>query len=885
MENSAAASEEPQKKRPHLNSAVFSSPTTMARHSKASSDNKAVDAAVLQYQNQKLVQQLDAQKHKLHDLEAKMKELRDKQASYDDFLVTLNRIWNQLDDDLILLGARSGADQIGLQSLDHQDYSGGSIPSCPAEEIFLCRVLKTNTIPSNANDGSAVNIKEALYLRHSSTLELMKSLENAIDAERLKTENFAHLLERKSSAEDAIILLSKIDDIMKEEANYLHRVIDVLHLKHKEYADAIEACNQSQSVDRSELKRLEGELEESMTELEDSRRKLVTLKMQKDVASGGQETISSAVNGSMSPEKHTDRTKGVRELKESIEEAKILKEDRLSELQDAQEDNLHLLKQLQDLQNELKDDRYVSSSRAYTLCNDQLHHWNSEAERYKALADSLQADRSFITRREKELVVKAEAVDAAKKAVDNSESRIEELEHRIYRLITEKNEQEIKMEEAIQDSGREDIKKEFQIMGSALSKEIGMMEAQLNRWKETAQEAVSLREERRALEASSGRKAIEHRNLISKCAHQTGEIRTLKELAEKMQRDKQELQIYLDMLGQQIYDNRDISEIRESEKRAHSQAEILRTALNEHDLELRVKAANESEAACEQRLSAAEAEIAELRAELDASDRGVLELREAIKIKEGEAETYISEIETIGQAYEDMQTQNQHLLQQLAERDDYHIKLVSESVKIKQEQSLLLSRKQVLTEQLQQSKTSLESLKMRIAQSEDQMKGHITEALSYTQKDRHLALTLEIVKRELGDSDKELKWLRSAASSSEKEYEQLQRKLDEIQMERETERSEKKKLDEELVELNKTVDELTSASGEAAVQRLQDEINDSKTILKCGVCLDRPKEVVITKCYHLFCNPCIQRNLEIRHRKCPACGTAFGQSDVRFVKI
>ncbi|KAG5628490.1 hypothetical protein H5410_000207 [Solanum commersonii] len=42
MENSTAASDEPQKKRPHLNS-VFSSPT-MARHSKTSSDNK--DCAV-----------------------------------------------------------------------------------------------------------------------------------------------------------------------------------------------------------------------------------------------------------------------------------------------------------------------------------------------------------------------------------------------------------------------------------------------------------------------------------------------------------------------------------------------------------------------------------------------------------------------------------------------------------------------------------------------------------------------------------------------------------------------------------------------------------------------------------------------------------------------
>lgn len=32
-------------------------------------------------------------------------------------------------------------------------------------------------------------------------------------------------------------------------------------------------------------------------------------------------------------------------------------------------------------------------------------------------------------------------------------------------------------------------------------------------------------------------------------------------------------------------------------------------------------------------------------------------------------------IQTIGQAYEDMQTQNQHLLEQLTERDEYNIKV------------------------------------------------------------------------------------------------------------------------------------------------------------------------------------------------------------------
>lgn len=49
--------------------------------------------------------------------------------------------------------------------------------------------------------------------------------------------------------------------------------------------------------------------------------------------------------------------------------------------------------------------------------------------------------------------------------------------------------------------GRKDVKTEFQIMASALSKEMGMMEAQLNRWKETAEESLSLREEVKLLKA------------------------------------------------------------------------------------------------------------------------------------------------------------------------------------------------------------------------------------------------------------------------------------------------------------------------------------------------------------------------------------------------
>jgi E3 ubiquitin-protein ligase BRE1 len=49
------------------------------------------------------------------------------------------------------------------------------------------------------------------------------------------------------------------------------------------------------------------------------------------------------------------------------------------------------------------------------------------------------------------------------------------------------------------------------------------------------------------------------------------------------------------------------------------------------------------------------------------------------------------------------------------------MQLVSESVKTKQTQNFLLSEKQALAKHLQQVHVSVESLKLRIAQSEEQV--------------------------------------------------------------------------------------------------------------------------------------------------------------------
>ncbi len=80
-------------------------------------------------------------------------------------------------------------------------YILGSVPSCPAEEIFLCRLLQMDFIEANGNDEIIKYVEDALALRHSYTRELLKHLEDAIDDQRARTESIVRSLNGKLSSE------------------------------------------------------------------------------------------------------------------------------------------------------------------------------------------------------------------------------------------------------------------------------------------------------------------------------------------------------------------------------------------------------------------------------------------------------------------------------------------------------------------------------------------------------------------------------------------------------------------------------------------------------------------------------------------------------------
>lgn len=61
------------------------------------------------------------------------------------------------------------------------------------------------------------------------------------------------------------------------------------------------------------------------------------------------------------------------------------------------------------------------------------------------------------------------------------------------------------------------------------------------------------------------------------------------------------------------------------------------------------------------------------------------------------------------------------------------------------------------------------------------------------------------------------------------------------------------------------------------------ELRDLQKLVNCSVCQDRRKDVIISKCFHMFCKECVENNLKSRNRKCPTCKKMFGQDDVKAV--
>lgn len=78
-----------------------------------------------------------------------------------------------------------------------------------------------------------------------------------------------------------------------------------------------------------------------------------------------------------------------------------------------------------------------------------------------------------------------------------------------------------------------------------------------------------------------------------------------------------------------------------------------------------------------------------------------------------EEEALLSEMDVTGQAFEDMQEQNSRLIQQLREKDDANLKLMSERIKSNQIQRLAREERDMLIQQVNTLSTQVNNRSRR----------------------------------------------------------------------------------------------------------------------------------------------------------------------------
>ncbi|XP_078428745.1 histone mono-ubiquitination 1 isoform X2 [Wolffia australiana] len=842
------------------------------------SEERKLDTTVLQYQNQKLSQQLEVQKFEYSTLQNKFNQLKDDQKYYDETLNVVKKSWEQLTDELGSLSTKT-------RKTSSSFHVSKDEASSPTEDCVLSRLLETGANESSCASPSQSQLEDSVHKTQQVPSEILENIVAALNNLWTMNNQVTTALLGKQPDEGCIRLLHKSIHNSHDDVKKLRMVAANLQITHRSLSKDVQSHRDTSAKYMAENRRLSGELENTTAELKESKNELSVLKSQQDNGHGAPFLVATLGSNHMVVNGGRDRDIEYNELESAHKQMLELASARLLEIQSLHEKRKAMLVKLSDIQTVLNV-KVDSSSKGLQVLHDQLGKQRAELDQFQSLLGKLQVEKDTFFWREKEVSLKIDMADICRRVSAVSECKIAELEKLLPKVVDEKAELEAKLREAFSEPGRKDIISQFKTLVSSLPKSIETMQSELTKHKEDASEVHSLKAKVESFTRILSRKESEMEILRQKSAEQVGEMKKLQLKAQDLKCWDQELKTFLEMFKRETSDSSDILEARDAECKAWARVQGLKSSLDEHKLELRVKAANEAEALSQQRLANAEAEIAELRQKLDSSTREILHLRDVLKSKCEEGEAYLSEIESIGQAYEYLQTQNQNLLQQITERDDYNIKLLLDGVKDRQIQEALQIEIRNMNSDLEQANISLDFYNLKAVRFEDQTRNLAEQVGKLVEDGCECSSDLENVKQRLSDASRDSLQLRRSVEDLTSKAEASRKEFTNLQISLEEERFKNNRIDEDIeVKIRKAAHLKARHQGPSLLEKLQHELKEYRGILKCGICKDRQKEVVIAKCYHLVCNPCVQKVLASRHRKCPVCGTSFGPNDIKPIYI
>uniref|UniRef100_A0A0E0KTK4 E3 ubiquitin protein ligase n=1 Tax=Oryza punctata TaxID=4537 RepID=A0A0E0KTK4_ORYPU len=786
------------------------------------SEDKKLDFTVLKYKNQKLSEQLEAHKFEYRALENKFAGLKEKQRTHNETLSLVNSSWEQLVDLKSRSFCKSGSPNSSPGSGHNNVQKDGAC--APIERDTLRSLVESGATESSGCLPGCHLGSDAPPL-HLSTANALGDFFFPSSDLLQANEECALAALTKLPENDRSKQLQSTSSNLSSSLNNVVQALSDLHLKHKQLAEDYQNQRDSSARKRAEHKRLKEELASTASELEETNYKLAALKAQRDNTQGTRIPYPTLGNKNMAEDKE-------------------LISKRLVEIKRLHEERIEILNKIATFQNILMDFKSIRSSKAFQLVNDRLQKSQEELDHYQTLLEKLQVDKDRFVWQERQFNLKVDLAEVPERVSTYCESSIADLKKDIQKLHDEKNMLILKLEEASREPGRNQVITKFKALVSSIPREMGAMQSEMTKHKEASLELNSLRAEVHSLSSILSRKERDNEEASCRSARAGSDITQLQSVISDLKQTNKELKLFTDMYKRESTDSREVMESKDREFLEWAHVHALKSSLDESKLEQRVKAANEAEAISQQRLATAEAEIAESGQKLGSSRKDLVSLSHMLKSKQEECEAYRVEVECIGQAYDDIQTQNQQLLQQIIERDDDNTKIFMEGIKAKQTQDALHLEIHSLRRNLQQESSLMDLYNQKIVSLEDQLKMW-SDRIGKLQEDGwQQSVSLSNYQRKLVDVHRDAQKLMQSLDGIQANVGSSRLEVADLLIELEKERFSKKRIEDDLEVMSRKASSLRAKARESAIlEKLRHEVKEYRGILKCGICHDRQKEV------------------------------------------
>lgn len=723
---------------------------------------------VLQFQNKKLGERLEELKIEEEKLKEQVEELKKQRESDLDIISVINRHWMQLDEDIKTILQR-------YEGIVEEDSEQTSNEATLSYLDYLAN-LNSEEVRQEVAKRSAATKEHTRKLLHY--VEISGPYLSKVSKEKPSDDNQAEeeghkdqqgqkeTVPEASSTEQPKLNLDTDNKQLRELVTSLHQKQQTTSLEFSEIRDKYALAQKEIAQLNTELQDAKYELQKAdhrvdnlvkrLNELEDVNKRL----REGNTALGEPGESGPAQNDEVSTE---------------LEDLRDLAKTRLEELEKLNENFITSQQELEKLKLEINQmpESAVLQSAPYKCLQSQFSVLYGEVTQ---LRQQLDDTRRVLSTTKTQHVLQLEQVESNNVTIQKKyKAEVSELHDallqvkRDYDLLRMEFEQNLKANEQ---TGP--MTKEMSHMLNSLQSHNQQLKVEVSRYKrkfsESQVQVVKLTEELKNTK-ESGKKAesVEEDNQVegqqepgkgepeSKASksEEEGEIEEgediasssksrdmeLKELRaslKKSQETQKEMKLVLDVYKGAAKDLRDKVELLSEEKRLKEQIEEQRARIEslEKELEKHKGALADEEAI--RRLKMAEETIEQLQKNLAATKQ--------------EEDAVLAEMEFTGQAFEEMQEQNVRLLQQLREKDDANLKLMSERIKGNQIQKQIREEMDVLADQVTSLNTHRETQTQLVKKLEEREKA-LQNAVTSLEKELNLRQqAMELHKRKAVES-------------------------------------------------------------------------------------------------------------------------------------